>query len=414
MVPGLDNDLGRPIYLLPLELASSITVDETTGGTIELAEFPGFALEVAPGSVTFPDGSHDGVVNVTVVHADKIPMVPNFGQQPRFVVTIQPAFARFDPPARLSLPNVDGLAPGQTTEMYSFDHDVFRFVSIGQAVVREDGLTIESVPGAGVIEAGWHCGGNPAGSGTTHNCGPCKSCRNNRCVEDNGQIPPQAAPDDCLRQICIHGFVFPTSNTSETPAQTPGDCLRGECISVGGGGFGVPPTGQVRQRADLSDPPPGLACCGVDGSTSTPDPYDPATQCCTRFVPRVVEKNPMPFTWPIDCPNRTPFRPPLPGNGCGSPAVPIPVPEDPNLGCGNASFTSACNVHDECYDTCGSTQQACDLQFLVNLQAACNAGCSNVLARQFCLDNAVRYYAAVSTVGDLIWFNAQRDACSCC
>jgi hypothetical protein len=76
-------------------------------------------------------------------------MVPNFGQQPRLIVTIQPAGARFDPPARLTLPNVDGLAPGSVTEMYSFDHDLGHFVSIGPATVSDDGATVTANPGVG-------------------------------------------------------------------------------------------------------------------------------------------------------------------------------------------------------------------------------------------------------------------------
>ncbi|MCB1054978.1 MAG: carboxypeptidase regulatory-like domain-containing protein [Acidobacteria bacterium] len=410
-VPGLVNSLSRPVYLLPLDLANAVAVDETTGGTITSPELPGFALDIAPGSVTFADGSRSGVVSVTLVHGDKIPRTPNFGQQPRIIVTIQPARARFNPPARFTLPNVDGLAPGEVTEMYSFDHDLFRFVSIGEGVVSEDGLTVTSVPGFGVLEAGWHCGGNPSGSGTTHNCPDCKKCVRDHCEEDNSQIPMQAAPDDCLRQVCIHGFPFPAANTSETPRDTPGDCRRGECIAFGGGGFGVPPTGRVRELTDLSDPPPGMGCCGTDGSTSSPDIYDPATQCCTHSV---HEKHPMPLTWRTECPNRTAFRPPNPGNGCGSPVVPIPVPENPNIGCENASFTSACDGHDMCYDTCGSSQHGCDSQFRAAMRVTCATGCSNVFALAFCLDNADRYFHAVDAVGGLIWPGSQRDACQCC
>ncbi|NJN00301.1 MAG: hypothetical protein HC793_01070, partial [Aquincola sp.] len=133
-IAGRDNTIGMPIYLLPLG-QNGVDIDEAHGGTLTLAEIPGFALEIEPGSVIFPGGSKSGRVSVTVVHNDKVPMVPNFGQQPRFVVTVQPAGAHFDPPARLTLPNVDGLAPGQVTEMYSFDHDLGHFVSIGSATV---------------------------------------------------------------------------------------------------------------------------------------------------------------------------------------------------------------------------------------------------------------------------------------
>jgi hypothetical protein len=171
-----------PIYLLPLDLAGGLFVDETRGGTLLLPTVPGFALEVAPGSVTLPGGGRSGVVSVTVVHSDKVPMVPNFGQQPWVLVTIQPAGARFEPPARLTLPNSEGLAPGSVTELYSFDHDLGHFVSIGPGTVSEDGLLIVSDPGVGIVKAGWHCGGNPSASGTAHNCDQCYKCVNHHCV----------------------------------------------------------------------------------------------------------------------------------------------------------------------------------------------------------------------------------------
>jgi hypothetical protein len=184
-IPGRDNTVNMPIYLLPLDLRSGLAVDETHGGTLTLPEIPGFVLDILPGSVTFPGGSRSGVVSVTAVHNDKIPMVPNFGQQPRFIVTIQPAGARFEPPARLTLPNLEGLAPGEVTEMYSFDHDLGHFVSIGPATVSEDGVVIESNPGVGIIKAGWHCGGNPESDGTVHDCPPCQKCVNELCTPED-------------------------------------------------------------------------------------------------------------------------------------------------------------------------------------------------------------------------------------
>ena len=45
--------------------------------------------------------------------------------------------------------------------MYSFDHDLGIFVSIGTGTVSEDGMLVKSDPGVGVVKAGWHCGGNP-------------------------------------------------------------------------------------------------------------------------------------------------------------------------------------------------------------------------------------------------------------
>jgi uncharacterized Zn-binding protein involved in type VI secretion len=180
-IPGRDNTLGMPIYLLPLNLTGGLQVDETHGGTLTLPDVPGFALEVLPGSVTFPGGGKSGVVSVTVVHNDKVPMVPNFGQQPLLIVTIQPAGARFEPPARLTVPNVEGFAPGQVAEMYSFDHDLGHFVSIGPGTVSEDGTVITSNHGVGIVKAGWHCCGYPQGSGAPNSCPDCAPCTGDKC-----------------------------------------------------------------------------------------------------------------------------------------------------------------------------------------------------------------------------------------
>jgi PKD repeat protein len=188
-IPGREKTLPMPVYLLPIDLADGIFVSETQGGTVTLPGIPGFALEIQPGSVTFPNGSKSGVVSATMVHSDRVPMTPNFGQQPRLIVTIQPAGARFDPPARLTLPNVEGLAPGEVTDLYSFDHDLGHFVSIGPGTVTEDGARIVANPGVGIVKAGWHCGGNPASSGTAHDCPTCQKCPpgGSHCVADPGQ-----------------------------------------------------------------------------------------------------------------------------------------------------------------------------------------------------------------------------------
>lgn len=424
-VPGRDNTVNMPIFLLPLELGSSRVVDETHGATITLPDFPGFALDIAPGSVTFPGGGRSGTINVTVVHTDRVPMIPNFGQQPRFIVTIQPAGALFEPPARLTLPNLDGLAPGAVTEMYSFDHDLGRFVTIGLATVSDDGTVVTSSPGGGVRKAGWHCGGNPAGSGTTHDCPTCRKCVKEHCVQDNGQSPPPGPAGDCNREICWQGSPVPIWDPGDLPTPTPGDCRREEClVAPGGSDLGPPPPGFPIKVTDTSDPPAGRACCGFNGSPLPPGIYNPQTECCTPVVHRVVQKHPMPLTWPVECPSRVSAGLPIPpANGCGSPTAPIPVPEDPNGGCTNASFTPACNRHDDCWSECANNFSSCNAEFLANLLAACaGADCPIIELpdgtiydpRAACIANAFLYFNAVNTVGFAVWLNSQAQACNCC
>lgn len=136
---GRVHTLGVPVYILAIDMPGGVFVSETQGGTLMLAEIPGFEMEITPGSATWPDGSCEGNVSVTLVHSDKAPMVPNFGQQPRMMITVQPEGVVFDPLARLTYPNLETEAPGATVEMYSFDHDTERFVSLGRGRIPMTG-----------------------------------------------------------------------------------------------------------------------------------------------------------------------------------------------------------------------------------------------------------------------------------
>ena len=183
-ISGQTNTLGMPVYLLPIDTQHTLCLGETAGGTLTLPQVPGFALTVQPGAATFPGGSKTGCVSVTPVHPDKIPMVPGFGQQPRFIVTIQPAGTLFNPPAQISIPNSDALKPGEITEMYGFDHDLGMFVSIGTGTASADGTVIKSDRGVGVVKAGWFCGGPPADAGGAGECPECQKCDGTKCVPD--------------------------------------------------------------------------------------------------------------------------------------------------------------------------------------------------------------------------------------
>ena len=143
-------------------------------------------MTIGAGSATFAGGAREGCVSVTPVNGDKSPMSPGFGQQPRFLITIQPVGTVFNPPAAITFPNVDGLAPRQVTEFYSYDHDLATFVAIGTGTVTADGSLIQSDPGVGVLKAGWHCGGNPNSTGSAGTCPECQACEGSSCVPKPG------------------------------------------------------------------------------------------------------------------------------------------------------------------------------------------------------------------------------------
>jgi hypothetical protein len=215
-VVGNDNTVGMPIYLPVIDRVNQLCVDETHGGTLTLPQVPGFSLTVLPGSATFPGSSRQGCVSVTPVNGDKVPMAPGFGQQPRFIVSIQPSGTRFDPPAPMTLPNVDGLKPRAVTEMYSYDHDLGMFVAIGTGTVSADGSVIASNPGVGVLKAGWHCGGDPNSTGSAGTCPECQKCQGSSCVSDTSKNKSKCSTGVCCDGNCVKATVTIDINNTST------------------------------------------------------------------------------------------------------------------------------------------------------------------------------------------------------
>jgi len=166
-VAGQDNTVGMPMYLPLLDPTAQVCVDATTGGVLKPTNSPGFSLTIAAGSATFPGGSRSGCVSASPVNPDKVPMTPNLGQQPSFIVTIQPVGTSFNPPAAVTYPNLQSLAPNSKAELYTYDHDLSTFVMIGWGTVSADGSQIVSDPGVGILKAGWNdSGSNPGPTGS--------------------------------------------------------------------------------------------------------------------------------------------------------------------------------------------------------------------------------------------------------
>jgi hypothetical protein len=229
-IAGTENPLSAPIYMVKLDTENAVFAGPEDV-ILTMPQFPGFTLEIGKDSVTFPDGSRDGLISVTSVNASKVPMAPPNGMQPQFIVTIQPSGTMFDPPARLSLPNVDAHPPGAQVEMYSYDHDLEEFVSIGLGTASEDGSVVESNAGVGVVKAGWHCGSQPQGSGCCggggNGGGGCPSCnkREGATCEDGGCVPDNGQdPGDCKK--CSGGSSV--NDDSETPTGPNGKCEKCE------------------------------------------------------------------------------------------------------------------------------------------------------------------------------------------
>jgi hypothetical protein len=193
LIPGAENTMDRPVYLPVVDVDGVGVANETTDLVLRRTDTPGFVLTIPAGSTTFTSeegctsdaqctgeatcvGTHcqsrTGNVQVITVHNDKIPMLPSDGALPTLTFAIMPHTARFDPPAPIRMPNVDGREAGEVLQLYSYDHDLGMFVVVGTATVSEDGQEIVSEHGQGIIKGGWH------------------------------YIPPGPTPPTCLSDLC--------------------------------------------------------------------------------------------------------------------------------------------------------------------------------------------------------------------
>ena len=180
LLAGIDNDLGMPIRLPRIDTAGGRVVGGPTDIEIPMAGVPGASLTVFANSVTFPDGSRTGELSFTQVLADKVPMVAPLGSNFALAFTIQPPGVRFDPPARVRIPNL-GDAPGTEVDVFSFDHDLGEFVTAGSAAVTEDGLFLQTALGSGIRKSGWGgCTAPPPPTGDTCGEGGCTICVDKR------------------------------------------------------------------------------------------------------------------------------------------------------------------------------------------------------------------------------------------
>ncbi len=433
-IAGVDNPLAAPIYMVKLNTKEAVYAGKEDV-VLKLAKYPGFQLEIAKDSVTFPDGAREGYISVTAVNASAVPMAPPNGMQPQFIVTIQPTGTMFDAPARLSLPNVDGHAVGAQVEMYSYDHDLEEFVAIGLGTVSEDGTTIRSNPGVGVVKAGWHCGSQPGGSGTAAQCPTCFKCDGTTCVNDPSQkdVPLKAqTPEDCKTATC--------GGQKENSADVPKtDSIKGDCKKPGC--LGMNPVadkdihdadiaqdnskgdckkpgckaGNKTSETDDADIKPEDAFCKLckNGTLANKEPgADGNGQCC--FQGKRIANSPIADI--AQCPNRVSNGTAATSNGCTG------VPNNPNLlnqcgaplgeGVNRPSFVQACNGHDIGYDQCNKPKQQTDTEFRNSMVSICSA-VPMAECRIDCMDNADNYADVVESI-DRFYVNAQKNVCNCC
>ncbi|WP_417733988.1 RHS repeat-associated core domain-containing protein [Rosistilla oblonga] len=155
-IVGVNNVIGRPIYLPKLDLANGQTIDPLNDTTVTTAAVPDTSVEIIAGTLLNQQGtSFDGTLSITEVPMTLTPAALPPGLQPDIVLTIQPGEMVFTSPAPLTFPNRSGWAPGTLMDLWSINPVTGQFDDVGDMRVSSDGQRIETISG-GVRNSSWH------------------------------------------------------------------------------------------------------------------------------------------------------------------------------------------------------------------------------------------------------------------
>jgi hypothetical protein len=167
---NLAGDTG--VIYLPLVVAGTLQTVSPTSDTV--ISFPQSVLDKNPAlkgaSITVPanslynnEGVRGGRVGIAPVSPDRLPEVLPPGLKFPLVITVQTdGPSNFDRPVGVRFPNLPDpitgvkLAPGAKSALYSFNHDTGKWELQGPMTVSADGKFVESDPGVGIRQPGWH------------------------------------------------------------------------------------------------------------------------------------------------------------------------------------------------------------------------------------------------------------------
>ncbi len=187
-VAGEDNFImpgHRIAYLprLPDEILQTVDASDRTmivGDSVSAPQLPSdqqelLSIEIQPDSLIAPDGTSldSAEIGISTVPPELVvDMLPPGVLQHTFDITVQaPGVANFAVPAPMTFPNVFDATPGTQLNFLSFNHDTGLLEIEGTATVSENGESVSTDPGAGIVRTGWH-GLTRPGSVVLPGCNP--------------------------------------------------------------------------------------------------------------------------------------------------------------------------------------------------------------------------------------------------
>ncbi|MFM7103284.1 MAG: hypothetical protein ACKO3N_19205, partial [Verrucomicrobiota bacterium] len=211
---GVQTNLAGPTgeIFLPLIQAEALKpVSSTEATLVALApavvaanpQLAGVSLTVPANALFSDDGRRGGRVGIAPVPPDRLPEALPAGLAFPLVITVQTDGAmNFDRPVPVRFPNLPDprtgrlLPPGEKSALWSFDHDKGGWEIVGPMTVTADGRFVETDPGVGIRQPGWHgtqpgtgAGGGPLG-------GPPPPCPDGGPSGRNCRQRPDFRPDD--------------------------------------------------------------------------------------------------------------------------------------------------------------------------------------------------------------------------
>ena len=170
VLPGINNDLGRPLFLprvneginLPLNDENIVTRDTAVELPVVGGGVPVKIVAKAGTHVSFPVDVADKRLSVTRIATNRVPMTLEDGLATNLYISVQPSGAVFEPALEVSFPNLDGLAANSEVLLMSFDHEAGRYVRVGTGHTSSDASIVKSDPGSGIHVGAWHALPPPA------------------------------------------------------------------------------------------------------------------------------------------------------------------------------------------------------------------------------------------------------------